>query len=200
MSARVTLPKDLPSRDALRQDMLRRRLAMDPDARARANAAIQKFVLDAWRDRWQTALIYLNRAEEVATIPIVLRLLEQGKRICVPAFDRERRGYFPSEIRDFERDLETGKLGILEPSAAAWRPVPKEDLDAIILPGLAFDRSGNRLGHGYGYFDRLCENTRAYKTAVAFDFQIVPEIEETPGDVPMDRIITDQEIITCPKR
>jgi 5-formyltetrahydrofolate cyclo-ligase len=179
--------------------MLRRRAAMPPEERARANAAIQELVLGTWRDRWQTALFYVNRAEEVATIPMVLRLLGEGRRVCIPAFDPDQRRYYPSELKDFEADLAPGKLGILEPVPAARRPVPRDELDAILLPGLAFDRSGNRLGHGYGYFDRLCEGTRAYKTALAFGFQVVNEIEATPGDVPVDRIITEQELIVCPR-
>lgn len=200
MSPRAPIPlEDLPSRDALRQRMLRQRFAMIPEERARANAAIQELVLGTWRPQWRTALLYINRPEEVATIPLILHLLDQGHRVCVPAFDRDRRLYYPSELKDFERDLDTGKLGILEPTALARRPVSPDELDAIILPGLAFDRSGNRLGHGYGYFDRLCEGTRAFKTALAFEFQVVNEIETGPGDVPVDRIITDLQLIVCPR-
>ncbi|MCC7518960.1 MAG: 5-formyltetrahydrofolate cyclo-ligase [Verrucomicrobiae bacterium] len=199
MSPRVVLLEDLPSRDALRQRMLLRRQAMPAAERAKANAVIQNVLLGAWRACWQTALLYINRAEEVATIPIIFHLLEEGRRICIPAFDADQRRYYPSELKDFRRDLAPGKLGILEPLPAARRPVPRDELDAIILPGLAFDRAGNRLGHGYGYFDRLCEGARAFKTAIAFDFQVVQEIETMPGDVPVDRIITEQEFISCPR-
>ncbi len=194
-----TLLEDLPDRAALRQRMLRQRLAMSTEERTRANTAIQELILGTWRPQWRTSLLYINRPEEVATIPLILHLLDKGHRVCVPAFDRDRRLYYPSEIKDFERDLDTGKLGILEPTDLACRPVPSDELDAIILPGLAFDRSGNRLGYGYGYFDRLCEGTRAFKTALAFGFQVVNEIEATAGDVPVDRIITDQELIVCPR-
>jgi 5-formyltetrahydrofolate cyclo-ligase len=85
--------------------------------------------------------------------------------------------------------------GILEPPASAPR-VPTEAVELIIVPALAVDARGHRIGYGHGYYDRLLPRLeRAYKVAIAYDFQLMAEAPDTPGDVPVDCVITDQRTI-----
>lgn len=192
-------PGDDAARQALRQRIQHQRAAFPADERVRASLAIQQAALGTWDPRWQMTLVYVSLPHEVSTVSIIMESLRQGRRICVPAFDSARHAYFASEIRSFEEDLETGHFGILEPRRAALRPVAFADLDAIFLPGLAFDRAGNRLGFGYGHFDAIGRQSRAFKTALAFNFQLVDHVPIHAGDVPVDRVITEMECLTCRK-
>ncbi len=192
-------PGDDMARQALRQRMQRQRAAFPADERVRASLAIQQTVLGSWDSRWQMTLVYVSLPHEVSTVSIIMESLRQGRRICVPAFDHARHAYFASEIRSFEEDLESGQFGILEPGRAALRPVAFADLDAIFLPGLAFDRVGNRLGFGYGHFDAICRQSRAFKTALAFNFQLVDHLPTHAGDIPVDRVMTETECLICQK-
>lgn len=86
-------------------------------------------------------------------------------------------------------ELLLGRFGILEPSASA--PVADPNgLDLILVPGVAFDRGGGRLGRGRGCYDRLLVKTSAFKVGLCFDWQIVPEVPREPHDILMDAVLT----------
>ncbi len=182
---------------ALRQRMIQARSAFSMDKRALANHLIQQRVLRHWNSDWKTVLLYVNRPEEVSTIPLIMELLQRGARVCVPFFDSKTDRYYPSVLYDFETEMESGRYGILEPRVSACRPVAIRELDVIFLPGLAFDSQGNRLGFGYGYFDRICANTRSFKVGLAYQFQIVEQLKPHEKDVPMNRIMTEENIFEC---
>lgn len=191
--------------DPLRKSVIRHRMtqtrtALAPDERMKANRVIQDEVHKHWNERWRTVLIYVNLADEVATVPLLLELMETGKRLCVPAFDAAAKTYYPSELKDFGTEMASGHMGILEPLPAARRPVRPDELDVIFVPGLAFDRLGNRVGYGYGYFDRITRDTRAVKIGLAYHFQLAPTVPAHENDVPVDCIITEKEFIQCPTR
>ena len=90
-------------------------------------------------------------------------------------------------------ELHKGAYGILEPSTK--RPVAENDIDVIIVPGLAFDRRGGRMGFGAGYYDRLLIKTNAVKIGLCYDFQLMDSVPSEEHDVPMDYIITEKEIV-----
>ncbi len=187
-------------KSVIRQHMIQCRAEMDLKKQTEANQAIQKLVLEHWNNDWKTILMYVNRSDEVATVPIILAFLESDKKLCVPAFDHVLNRYYPSELRDFEKEMESGKFGILEPKSSVRRPVSINEMDVVFLPAVAFDRQGHRLGYGYGYFDQLCRGTRATKIGLAYESQIVNHIPAHEDDVQMDLIITEKEVIQCPKR
>ncbi len=90
------------------------------------------------------------------------------------------------------RELAPGKWGIPEPVMKI--PVPSQKIDLVLVPGIAFDRRGNRLGRGGGYFDRFLSSIpqRIRKVALAYSFQIVERVPVTPQDVPVDEVITEE--------
>ena len=102
-------------------------------------------------------------------------------------------------IRDPDRDLFPGFKGIREPDPDSLRQLSADDLDLIIVPGVAFDSSGNRLGMGKGYYDRFLKHLRpsALKIALAFENQIVASIPWDDNDIKMDMIITEERVIYC---
>ena len=92
-------------------------------------------------------------------------------------------------------ELRVGSYGILEPRIEKIRKTNVEDLELIIVPGIAFDKNGNRLGHGKGYYDRILGKTNATKIGLAFEFQIVGKIPTNENDKPVDIIITEERVI-----
>ena len=97
-----------------------------------------------------------------------------------------------SYINDWN-DLSTGAYGILEPREI--KIALPEDIQVAIIPGIAFDKKGYRIGYGKGYFDRLLPKMNALKIALAFDFQLLDELPREKHDVKMDMIITDKRIL-----
>lgn len=142
-------------------------------------------------------MCYVSFGSEVNTFPLIQAALEQSKRLAVPLCQPEGQSLLAAEISDFPGDLRPGTWGILEPRPEALRPVAPELLDLVLVPGVAFDRSGNRLGYGAGYYDRFLATLRpgARTIALAFAEQIVTDVYPQAHDRPVDMVITDQEII-----
>lgn len=142
-----------------------------------------------------TLMLYLNFGSEVETDELICWGWEEGKRIAVPLCRPEGRLLTPCLIESFD-DLETGSYGIREPRADRLRIVPHGEIDAVLVPAVAFDRRGYRVGYGGGYYDRfLPQLPRAAKIGAAFACQIVPEVPTDRYDVQVDRITTEDELI-----
>jgi len=114
------------------------------------------------------------------------------KRTCIPVFNRQLHCYEMAGI-DRSTPFKTGNYGIQEPVSPAL--VPIETIDLIVVPGVAFDLSGNRLGRGGGYYDRLLDGYSGITVAVAFDFQVFPEIPCDAHDIPVDYLVTETKIL-----
>lgn len=144
----------------------------------------------------RTILVYVSKGNELSTHELIQWLLVQPeRRVCVPAFEEKRQRYFASELKDFSRDLEIGTFGILEPRAEAERPVEWSEIKVAIVPALAFDRAGNRLGRGGGHFDAMLPLIGGVKIGLVFDCQIVEAVPTDPHDVPVDIVVTEERII-----
>ena len=138
---------------------------------------------------------YVSHGHEVATRELIERLLVMGKHVCVPKFDEPTQRYVASVLRDFDRELVKGKFGLLEPDSDTARRVDPGKLDVLLVPGLAFDETGNRLGRGRGFFDRILQETTGTKFALAYDFQLVEEVPVEGHDVRMDFIATETKVV-----
>lgn len=88
-------------------------------------------------------------------------------------------------------ELQSGAFGIMEPKSK--QPCALEEIELLVVPGIAFDRHCNRLGRGKGYYDRLLTTLQAPKIGLCFHFQLVDQIPMEPFDIPMDVVITDKE-------
>ena len=134
-----------------------------------------------------TVLLYHSLKDEVDTHAFI-RKWSNEKRILLPVVvgdELELRLYTGPE------DMATGTYGIEEPVGETFTDYA--DIDFIAVPGVAFDRKGNRLGRGKGYYDRLLPRIpAAYKAGICFPFQIVEEVPAEAFDIRMDEIITQQ--------
>jgi 5-formyltetrahydrofolate cyclo-ligase len=180
----------------IRIRILRVRNAMAREAVASGSLAIVKRLteLDQIRQA-STLMVYLSFGSEVLTDDLILWGWGEGKRLAVPLCRPVSRKLIACRIEGFD-ELELGHYGIREPRANLIRPIPPDEIDAVIVPAVAFDRQGHRLGYGGGYYDRFLPGApRAMRIGVAFARQIVAKIPTDPHDVGMDRIVTEREII-----
>lgn len=130
--------------------------------------------------------LYASIKSEVATLNIINKLLEMGKNVYLPKIEGDIICFYKiASVGDLV--LSKGKYKIYEPVTSNL--VNPSDLDLIICPGLAFDKSNNRLGRGKGYYDKYLAKTRSYKVGICFKEQMVDSIEVTPNDIKMDLVI-----------
>jgi 5-formyltetrahydrofolate cyclo-ligase len=138
-----------------------------------------------------TLMVFLSFGSEVLTDGLLRWGWEEGKRMVVPLCRTEDRGLTPCLLDSFA-ELEIGRYGIREPKRENIRPASREEIDAILVPAVAFDRRGHRIGYGGGYYDRFLPGVpRAVLIGAAFSCQIVARIPEGPHDLPVDRIVTE---------
>lgn len=146
----------------------------------------------------KTVMFYIDVRSEVRTRHALPAALASGKRIIVPwCNDAGELELFPLENMD---ELAVGMYKILEPKAEL-RVLPSkqlkaEDIDLVMVPGVAFDRRGARMGHGKGYYDKLLQHARKDTplVALAFECQLFPEIPTASHDIFMDKVITEAAI------
>ena len=135
----------------------------------------------------QTVLLYWSMEDEVQTHDFVNRWYKEKTLLlpCVDGDDLRLRQYTgPECLKEGEQ------FGIGEPTGPEFTDL--ERVEMIIVPGVAFDRTGNRMGRGRGFYDRLLKSTpRAFKVGVAFNFQMVDRVPTEDFDVPMDAVLTE---------
>lgn len=146
----------------------------------------------------RTVLFYVDVRSEVRTRQALPTALTHGKTIVVPwCNDHGELELFRLDSMD---ELAIGMYRILEPKgelrALPAKQVAVDALDLVMVPGVAFDRTGGRMGHGKGYYDKLLEHARPDTplVALAFECQLFPAIPTGPHDVFMDKVITEKEI------
>jgi 5-formyltetrahydrofolate cyclo-ligase len=108
-----------------------------------------------------------------------------------PVINGDEMEYFIPQKGGFVK----GQLGILEPDRATAKAVALKDLNGILVPGVAFDESGHRMGRGRGFYDRYLSQFNGKKIGVCFDIQVLPLVPRDPHDVRMDVIITDERVL-----
>jgi len=182
----------------IRRETLALRNGLSAKERAEKSTAIAKLLLGfANFLEAKTVLLYMSTKSEVATETIVRRALEYQKAVALPLVDTKTRQIVTLKVDDLEQDLRPGYGGILEPILQRCRVVPVEYIDLAIIPGVAFDERGGRIGHGTGFYDQLIPrlNATTRKVGLAFERQIVPQIPMEPHDRYIDIIITEERII-----
>jgi 5-formyltetrahydrofolate cyclo-ligase len=162
-----------------------------------SQAICEKFAALAEFAAARTVMVYIDVRTEVRTRHQLPEMLKSGKRIVVPYCVADILELFLLEDMD---ELAIGMYKILEPKPEL-RGLPRkkvgvDELDLIMVPGVAFDRRGARMGHGFGYYDKLLEYARrdAPLVALAFECQLFPEIPTQDHDIFMDKIITERAI------
>lgn len=184
---------------ALREATFAARDALPPEWRARASQAIAARIvaMEAFARARVVFLTLPYRSEWDATL-LAERALADGKIVAAPRVDVAARMLHPYRIEDLARDVAPGYLGIPEPRADC-APVALERIDWVLVPGIAFDPAGNRLGYGGGYYDRLLPRLARVvpRVAGAFEAQVVDTVPTAPHDIGVDCIATESRTLVC---
>lgn len=147
-----------------------------------------------------TCCLYCSFRSEVATGPLLRACLQAGKTVGVPLTQPAVSRLRMVRITDPDHDLEPGYLGIAEPrrELVEQAALDHATIDLVILPGAAFDREGQRLGYGGGFYDRFLarEAPRALRVGLGFAVQVVERLPVLPHDMPMDLLFTEDEVLT----
>jgi 5-formyltetrahydrofolate cyclo-ligase len=140
-------------------------------------------------------MMYLSLPHELDTSEAILCAWQMGKTVVVPKVSWQQRHMIPVQINSLETGFSEEVPGLRNPTTGA--PVPFEDIDLVVAPGLGFDRKGNRLGRGGSYYDRFFSNKelKAAKCGFAFAEQVVETVPVTEHDVPVDMLVTDEEVL-----
>ncbi len=180
------------SKGQIRTRLLRQLQQQEEDVRSRKSETIRRkvFRLTAFR-RAKTICCYVSLPYEVQTWRMIETMLKQGKRVVVPKVARGKRLRL-SELRTPRTDLVRGAFGVWEPHPRALRPVRLAEVDLVLVPGLAFDRRGRRLGRGHGYYDRfLARLPRSTPTVgLAYRFQLLDRLPTAAHDHAVKAVLT----------
>ena len=143
------------------------------------------------------ALLYINGDNEVQTGNIIKRAYSYNKIVVLPAFDPKTFEMELMKVDKVAQELKPGPRGVPEPNATCCKIVPIDRIDIAIIPGIAFDEKGGRIGTGRGYYDRLIPKLAitTRKVALTLEEQIVPQVPMESHDKHVDIIITDKRII-----
>ncbi len=161
-----------------------------------------------WYQTADTVLWYAHCRSEVRTLLALSAALLEQRRIVVPYCTVDDKGdkcLGLWHLRDVG-ELRAGLWNILEPPRHRWleldRQIQVAELDALLVPGVAFDRRGGRLGNGAGYFDRLLRDVRddAVMAGVCYQSQLLPSVEMQCHDIYMDYVVTEQQVYRGERR
>jgi len=184
----------------LRKEILTKRKNIDIVEKEKMDRKIsKKFYESKYYREAKNIFIYISYDSEINTKEIINKALKDNKKIYVPTTEFKTRLMDAVEITSLDNLIES-EYGILEPSAEEAHINPNE-LDLIIVPGVAFDRNGGRMGYGAGFYDRYFKKInkdnikKIKKLALAYDFQILEKIPMNEQDVPVSYIITEKEFI-----
>jgi 5-formyltetrahydrofolate cyclo-ligase len=180
-----------PMKAALRQNAKRLRESLSEEKRKEKEAHIYETLnlLPEFRSA-ERILFYVSNKDELDTRQFIKNRLDTGKLVLVPKIHE---GSLKANVIMTWSDLAPGQMGILEPTEA--HEVPAESIDLVIVPGLAFDRNGMRIGYGAGHYDRFLKTCPAVRVALAYHEQLHDEIPTEDHDQAMNIIITDKELI-----
>jgi 5-formyltetrahydrofolate cyclo-ligase len=178
----------------IRERIEKQRRSLTPEWVAATSAEIVSHLKGVPQFRSAAAVhTYVAWRNEVNTHPLIKDLLAEGRRVAAPVVDLPRRTLVHSLISNFE-DLRPGAFGILEPAPEKIRVVNISEIDVVLVPGVAFDLSGNRIGYGGGYYDEFLRHTGAFKIALCYHFQIVDEVPVRAADERVNVLVTEKGV------
>lgn len=184
------------SKETLREELkLQRQNLSKEEVRVRSKLIMEQLL--SVPDFFRSGVIHTyisSKNHEVDTHELIRVLVKQKKRVVVPIADKATKSMRHSELFSLS-ELVGGAYGILVPKM--YRPVPIADVHVVVVPALAVDRNGNRLGFGAGFYDRFLHDVQLPTIALAYDFQVINNVPKEKTDVPVSFIVTEHEIIRC---
>ena len=188
----------MDDKERLRRKLQKQLLAMPASQRIEKNKkACRNLISTPQFQNASVIMIYLSLDGEVDTSEVILSAWRLGKIVAAPKISWQQRHMIPVQLNSLETgsDLVVGASGMRNPVTGI--PVPFEEIDMVVVPGLGFDKKGNRLGRGKSFYDRFFANPKlkAQRFGFAFDEQLVDSIPVADYDEPVDFLVTDKEVM-----
>lgn len=184
----------------IRKEALKKRDAIDSTLREAKDILI-KDRLFSLPEIHQAGVIFFFASfkSEVSTFPMIEEAYRLGKRIVFPKVDRKLKGLVLYEVKGLS-ELAPGCMDIPEPDVSEERRMDINDVDIVIMPGVAFDKKGNRIGYGAGFYDKLLSALKKQipLIAITYEEQVLASLPSEPHDIKVHRIVTDKRLIECP--
>lgn len=175
-----------------RQEIKRRLRLLTPEQKAQKSLVICQRVMELPEfQKAKTVMLFASMPDEVDTRPLFERAFAEGKRVSAPKCITDDRHIIPVIVRSLS-ELAPGAYGIMEPVGSQILPV--SEIDFVLVPGYGFDRAGNRLGKGAGYYDRFMSQPgfRATRCAVTFAVQLLDHVPHNEHDLPVQILVTEE--------
>lgn len=188
------------AKSRIRAEVLKKRNEISLNIKALKDDVIKErlFSLKEFKSA-KSIMFYTSIRSEVYTLGMIREALWMGKKVSLPRVDVMRHCLKIYEVKE-TGELTPGYMGIPEPLPQKNRLRSLNSIDMVIMPGVAFDPTGGRLGYGEGYYDRLLRRRGILKTALAYEEQIVRHIPSDEHDVRVDAIVTEERVIWTKKR
>mgnify|MGYP001069741122 CR=1 FL=1 len=166
------------------------------DAARRADALAERVLGWAPLASARCVMVYLSMAGEAGTGALIERLLEAGVDVAGPRVDWDARTIAPAQIQDAMADVVEGRLGVPEP-APHTSGIAVESIDVVLVPALAFDLRGFRLGRGAGFYDRFLADVRRRGLALGYGYeaQVAQRVPTEPHDARLDALATERRLL-----
>ncbi len=183
----------------IRARILRKRRCLTPEwVRTNSQRIVAQLIKLPEFKLADTVCLYMALPGEVRVDEAMPTCWQAGKRVLVPAYNRDSKSYGFKPVKP-QTKMAAGLWNVAEPLNEEWAAI--EGRSIIVVPGVAFDDEGSRVGHGKGYYDQLLtpfsgKNSCNMKIGVCFDFQRVEKIACEPWDIAMDRVLTEKELRT----
>lgn len=183
------------SKSIIRRQLREMLAAMPADQRHRKSQLACDLIASSpeFHQAW-IIMLYLSTTEEVDTAPLALRAWQSGKTVVVPKVSWDQRRILPIEINSLQAGLTVSGQGVREP--VAGKPVPVNEIDLVIVPGLGFTEKGYRIGRGMGFYDRFLAQGEflGLSCGLCFQEQVVGTLPVLDHDVPLSMLVSDQGI------
>ncbi len=183
-------------KEQLRTSLRESLLEITPKQRSKKSKDVCRNLLSTqqFRDA-SVVMMYLSLVHEVDTSEAILSAWQLGKTVAVPKVSWQQRHMIPVQINSLETGFSTEASGLRNPVTGV--PLPFEEIDLVVTPGLGFDKNGNRLGRGASYYDRffVSGELEAQKCGFAFEEQVVDLVPVDEHDIAMDFLVTDKQVI-----
>lgn len=180
----------------IRRIIKTKREELNKDLKTQLDQSIMnRFIESEYFEKSNIIFIYVNMDSEINTIEIIKESLKRGKRVAVPKVLPVEKEMVALEIKSLLDLNESGSYGILEPGLD--KKEVSEQVDLVVLPGLAFEENGYRIGYGGGFYDKfLNKHKNIDKVALCYNFQIISDMPKEDYDQRVDAIMTESKTIT----
>lgn len=178
------------TKDEIRIEMRKKRRELSKDFILKSSGFIIDKVIPLIKSS-NCVMVYMSSFNEPDMTKLTEYLINNNIRVVAPVSQTSDYTIVPSYISDLN-SLNKGAYGIYEPDIIDKADM--DDVDFVLVPGIAFSKSGNRIGFGKGYYDKLLAGYKGVKIGICYDFQIINDIPSFPHDVKMDIIVTEKRI------